>query len=256
LEVINQELVAQVTELQQKLARKTVDHNRVFNKLNDLAEESEVLKTRHEQQSEIVKSLQKKMNHTTLSAKQDRSIHTVSYSSGPSILPVPTKLESARSISIPSIQTSVVDSDTEDTVKPNKEPQPEPDAEPPTAKLDQELGALRNSLSHAHRTIAQLRAWLHMEKTEKTETKRLLCESQETIERLRQKKNVWTDEEPSSPSCTPKVKMVPSKRRGAARYARGLINGTEVDQECEIEISQCDEDDISPRLSEETGKPN
>ncbi|KAG2175623.1 hypothetical protein INT43_001270 [Umbelopsis isabellina] len=260
LEVTNQELVTQITELQQKLTRKTVDHNRVSNKLNDLAEESEVLKTRHEQQSEIVKTLQRKMNQNTQPSKPDSSAEIVDYLSGSSLLPIPSKLGFARSMSIPSIQTSVVDSDAEESVKPDKEadtrtvPKVEAEMEPPINKLEQEIGALRNSLSHAHRTIAQLRAWLHMERTEKTETKRLLCESQETIERLRQKKNVWTDEETTSPSCTPKVRMVPSKRRGAARYARGIISGSEIEQECDIEFSQCNEDDITPTLSEDIDK--
>lgn len=260
LEITNQELVAQITELQQKLTRKTVDHNRVSDKLNDLAEESEVLKSRHEQQSEIVKTLQRKMIQNTQSPKTDPSMKTDNQLSGSSLLPIPSKLEFARSMSIPSIQTSVVDSDAEETVKPGKQAEKEIvsraelELEPPIAKLEQETGALKDSLSHAHRTIAQLRAWLHMERTEKTETKRLLCESQETIERLRQKKNVWTDEEASSPSCTPKVKMVPSKRRGAARYARGIMSGSEIEQECDIEYSRCNEDENTPTMLEETGK--
>jgi Meiotic cell cortex C-terminal pleckstrin homology len=239
--VSKQELIAQVTELQQKLARKTVDHTRVANRLNVLTEESEALRNKNEQQSEAMKSMQKKMNDSP-SSRQNRSPLRDSHGhhSRSSLLPVPAKLDSTRSASITSITTSVAESEASDTPKQTKS---SPTAQTISATTGKtvEVDALKHSLAHSHRTIAQLRAMLHMERTEKNETKKLLSESQETIEKMRRNRHAWNDEEPSVQLNTPKIKMVPSKRRGAARYASGLIRGSEVDHHCELEPSHAEE---------------
>jgi hypothetical protein len=255
LEVKNQGLIAQVTELQHKLARKTIDYNRVSSKLGALTEESDMLRNTNEQQSQVVKTLQKEVNNRSPSKRTRKRQRDLSgYSPRSSLLSIPAKLESTRSMSIASITTSVADSETSDTPKQNLRSTVSPSSSAATTK-DTEAEALKYSLSHAHRTIAQLRAWLHMERTEKIETKRLLSESQETIEKLRLKKNVWNDEVPSTQLSTPNVRMVPSKRRGAARYARGLINSSEVDLECDIQPCQVEED-FQPLVDalEEIGK--
>jgi predicted nucleic acid-binding Zn-ribbon protein len=241
LEVSKQELIAQVTELQQKLARKTVDHTRAANKLNALTEESEALRNKNEQQSEAMKSMQKKMNDLP-SPRQPRSPLRDSHGhhSRSSLLPIPAKLDSTRSASITSITTSVADSEASDTPKQTKS---SPTAQTMSATTGKtvEVDALKHSLAHSHRTIAQLRAMLHMERTEKNETKKLLSESQETIEKMRRNRNAWNDEEPTVRLNTPKIKMVPSKRRGAARRASGLIRGSEADHHCQLETSQVEE---------------
>lgn len=242
LEVTNQGLIAQITELQHKLARKTIDYNRVASKLGALTEESDMLRNTNEQQSQVVKRLQKEVNNPSPSKRTRKKKCDISgYSPRSSLLSIPAKLESTRSMSIASIATSVADSDASDTPKQNLGSTISPSSSVETTK-DTEAEALKYSLSHAHRTIAQLRAWLHMERTEKIETKRLLSESQETIEKLRRKKNVWNDEEPSTQLSAPNIRMVPSNRRGAARYARGLIDSCEVDLECDIQPGQVEED--------------
>ncbi|KAG2184104.1 hypothetical protein INT44_009119 [Umbelopsis vinacea] len=241
LEVSKQELIAQVTELQQKLARKTVDHTRVANRLNALTEESEALRNKNEQQSEAMKSMQKKINDSPPS-RQNRSPLRDSHGhhSRSSLLPVPAKLDSIKSASITSITTSVAESEASDTPKQSKSSPTAQTISTATGKTV-EVDALKHSLAHSHRTIAQLRAMLHMERTEKNETKKLLSESQETIEKMRRNRNAWTDEEQSVQLNTPKIKMVPSKRRGAARYASGLIRGSEVDHHCELEPVHAEE---------------
>lgn len=59
-----------------------------------------------------------------------------------------------------------------------------------------EVETLKSSLAHAHRMVSNLRSNLHKEKTEKFELKKLLAESQETIEQLQNE--MWVDQQSSS----------------------------------------------------------
>ncbi|KAI8074823.1 hypothetical protein BC940DRAFT_343275 [Gongronella butleri] len=56
-----------------------------------------------------------------------------------------------------------------------------------------EVENLKTSLSHAHRMISTLRSNMHKEKTEKFELKKLLAESQETIEQMQNDPRLWED---------------------------------------------------------------
>jgi hypothetical protein len=56
-----------------------------------------------------------------------------------------------------------------------------------------EVETLKTSLGHAHRMVNNLRSNLHKEKTEKFELKKLLAESQETIEQLENDPHLWVE---------------------------------------------------------------
>ncbi|CAO3590592.1 unnamed protein product [Absidia cylindrospora] len=56
-----------------------------------------------------------------------------------------------------------------------------------------EVETLKTSLGHAHRMVSTLRSNLHKEKTEKFELKKLLADSQETIEQLQNDPRMWED---------------------------------------------------------------
>lgn len=81
----------------------------------------------------------------------------------------------------------------------------------PSCNQAMEVETLKTSLAHAHRMISNLRSNLHKEKTEKFEFKKLLAESQETIEQLRNEKVEKAEEAPK------RTRKVSAKRRSGKR---------------------------------------
>ncbi|CAO3620777.1 unnamed protein product [Cunninghamella blakesleeana] len=63
----------------------------------------------------------------------------------------------------------------------------------PRSSQAMEVETLKTSLAHAHRMVSNLRSHLHKEKTEKFELKKLLAESQETIEQYQNDPYLWVD---------------------------------------------------------------
>ncbi|KAG1469393.1 hypothetical protein G6F56_003282 [Rhizopus delemar] len=81
-----------------------------------------------------------------------------------------------------------------------------------------ETETLKQSLAHAHRIISNLRTSAHKEKLEKFELKKMLSDSQETIEQLRK--------EPLQKRKQPKKKQHQKKKRGISRKPRGVASSS------------------------------
>lgn len=80
---------------------------------------------------------------------------------------------------------------------PSTSPPSSPKQLPTTRNQAMEVDTLKTSLSHAHRTVLNLRSSLLKEKSEKVELKKLLAESQEAIEGLQNDHTMWVDAQPS-----------------------------------------------------------
>ncbi|CEG78000.1 Putative Anucleate primary sterigmata protein A [Rhizopus microsporus] len=90
------------------------------------------------------------------------------------------------------LSTPTVKNDT----SPASSPPPSPKQLPTSRSQAMEVETLKTSLAHAHRMVSNLRSNLHKEKTEKFELKKLLAESQETIEQLQNDPRLWVDARP------------------------------------------------------------
>ncbi|KAI8334240.1 meiotic cell cortex C-terminal pleckstrin homology-domain-containing protein [Chlamydoabsidia padenii] len=121
-----------------------------------------------------------------------------------------------------------------------------------------EVESLKTSLAHAHRMVSHLRSHLHKEKTEKFEFKKLLAESQETIEQLQNDPHLWVDASSSSSSSgnplddqQKKQRKVKSHRRPATKKPiRGVKSRTRqtndevVDSDVSDGVSSDNDEDV------------
>lgn len=98
---------------------------------------------------------------------------------------------------------------------PRTTPPPSPKQTPAARNQQLEVETLKTSLAHAHRMVNNLRSNLHKEKAEKLELKKLLTESQETIEQLRNDPRLWVDT-----GVTPEHTTSSSSSRGRRKTKR------------------------------------
>ncbi|KAF7721272.1 hypothetical protein EC973_004981 [Apophysomyces ossiformis] len=114
-----------------------------------------------------------------------------------------------------------------------------------------ESETLKQSLAHAHRIISNLRSSLHKERIEKIEIKKVLSDSQETIEQMRREQIAWGNGAGvNAPrKATTARKRVGRKRMGVSRQPRGLTGhtsaSTDEDTQSESEGEKSDSFDSS-----------
>ncbi|KAK9716985.1 hypothetical protein K7432_006509 [Basidiobolus ranarum] len=272
LELQNQELQTQVDELEQVVQKLTGDQGKLqeslliaresIDQLNDKEEKLnqtlEKAKTRHEQEimsvRKLIGSLQREkaeLNKKNEELKSELSGRTQRAGGRP--------LGGSTPILEPAI--SGLDSPFELSdafeLPPARSPSPSPFSVPSAGQTLQ-VETLTGSLGHAHRTIANLRSSLHREKIEKMEMKKMLAESQETVEAL-QKECMWESEDMDKVMSNVN-RSVKKRMRRKKTHMRQVVTKSELFDD-DIEVTESPEeilknkaeltDELSPSTEED-----
>lgn len=205
LELAKQDLSVNITDLQQELNRSHVEQSRLTHQLNELQAEMdkmrdreekqgatmETMKTRHEHDMGVVRrhaaglqreklEMRKQIDALTselaIARAQTRIVSRDKKRS--SIPPSPTTTSTSES------KDQLANDTTQDASMTGSNDDKIGSPKSTTRNQQLEVETLKSSLAHAHRMVSNLRSNLHKEKTEKFELKKLLAESQETIEQL------------------------------------------------------------------------
>ncbi|KAG1146869.1 hypothetical protein G6F37_004479 [Rhizopus arrhizus] len=211
LELAKQELTISVTELQQNLNKANVEQNKLAKQVNELRTEIEQLRDREEKLNNTIEAMKNRheqdmssMRRHTAALQREKTDQTKKIEALTSELAI-AKAQSritkhVTSESEPSSTEQSADLAHEiSAVKSDAAPAslrpPSPEQLPARNQVI-EVETLKTSLAHAHRMVSNLRSNLHKEKTEKFELKKLLAESQETIEQLQNDPRLWVDARP------------------------------------------------------------
>lgn len=242
MELAKQELTISVTELQQNLNKANTEQHRLTKQLNELQAEIERLrdreeklnvsledmKARHEQEMSAIRRHAAGLQRTKL----DQTKQIEALTSELAILKAQTRIgKRSTSDNRPvggHLETidSASTADESGTEKQKQGVNPSPPGSPkqtPSRNQALEVETLKTSLAHAHRMVSNLRSTLHKEKTEKFELKKLLAESQETIEQLQNDPRMWEDARASAAGQPRgRARKANKRKAAAARKSRGL----------------------------------
>ncbi|KAI7875378.1 hypothetical protein K492DRAFT_210965 [Lichtheimia hyalospora FSU 10163] len=269
LELCKQELTSSVTELQQDLSRITSDHARAVKQVNDLKQDIERMQDTEEKLNGMMEDMKTRHQHDMSTIRRqyagvqreklDQQKQIDALTSELAIARAQSRITKHRHQDMPLLTADETDNVSPDTSGNEKDayrnsPNASPPSSPkqtPTRQQALELDTLKASLAHAHRMVSNLRSNLHREKMEKFELRKLLSESQETIENLQNDSASWIDQ-PSSTSQRSQRKM---RRRKASGHkvtrptlGAGLMSGkSDVDEGGkESEWSEEEECPMSP----------
>lgn len=259
LELAKQELTMNVTELQQNLNRMSTEQARLMKHVNDLSTEMERMRDKEEKLNQTIEDMKTRHEHDMSlirrhaaglqREKVDQAKQIETLMSELAIAKAQTRINK-RSMSDLQVVTKTdrIDSASPDTSdKEHASPKASPPSSPrQTSGGNQmlEVETLKTSLAHAHRMVSNLRSTLHREKTEKFELKKLLAESQETIEQMQNDPRMWVDAGGrGAAEGTPRRSQHKKKRRTAARKARAV--GSRRQEEGENDEEWIEEEEIS-----------
>ncbi|ORX51218.1 hypothetical protein DM01DRAFT_1086309 [Hesseltinella vesiculosa] len=250
LELTKQELTLSVTELQQHLQKATSEHTKLTKQTSDLQTDIDQLRIKEEKLTSLLESSKARHEQdmtalrrhcATLQRESQQHVKKIeSLTSELTIAKAQSRL--GKHANGASLDNSISSSDKD--VDPNlvnfSDTHPShPDFGPssstasiatgpsPTFSVSSsaraqamEVESLKTSLAHAHRMVSNLRSHLHKEKTEKFEFKKLLADSQETIEHLRNDPHLWVDDLKSSSSTPTGVSAEDARRRKPKQHRR------------------------------------
>ncbi|CDH58308.1 nuclear migration protein [Lichtheimia corymbifera JMRC:FSU:9682] len=285
LELSKQELTSQVTDLQQDLSRITSDYTRAAKQVNELRQDIERMQDKEEKLNGMMEDMKTRHQHDMSTIRRqyagvqreklDQQKQIDALTSELAIARAQSRITKRRQQDTPSLGIDETDSVSPDTSGNEKDAYrnspnstsspPSSPKQTPTRNQALELDTLKASLAHAHRMVSNLRSNLHREKMEKFELRKLLSESQETIEQLQNDPASWIDQPSSSSQRTQrKARRRKASSSGhkvsrptaiaAAGGGGGLMSGkSDVDDEGdkESEWSEEDEDEDEGPLSPE-----
>jgi hypothetical protein len=228
LELAKQELVISVTDLQSNLSKANAEQNKLAKQVNDLRSEIEQLRDREEKLNNTIDAMKQRHEQDMSSIrrhaaaiqreKTDQTKQIEALTSELAIAKAQSRM-SKHALSSENESSSrrtgqtgeQTDSDhiqstlavKNDSTSTSASPPASPKQSPAARNQAMEVETLKTSLAHAHRMVSNLRSNLHREKTEKFEFKKLLAESQETIEQLQNDPRMWVDAGPSRSGSTP-----------------------------------------------------
>ncbi|KAI9249610.1 hypothetical protein EDC94DRAFT_326338 [Helicostylum pulchrum] len=222
LELAKQELTISVTELQQNLSKANVEQNKLAKQVNTLRTEIEQLRDKEEKLTHNIDNMKQRHEQDMSSIrrhaaaiqreKTDQSKQIEALTSELAIAKAQSRIHKhVASEPEPTTHSSETTDDQTTSVlaiKNDTSPSSSPPSSPkqtPTRNQAMEVETLKTSLAHAHRMVSNLRSNLHKEKTEKFEFKKLLAESQETIEQLQNDPRMWVDAGPTRGNSTSNV---------------------------------------------------
>ncbi|KAG1123365.1 hypothetical protein G6F42_010620 [Rhizopus arrhizus] len=276
LEVANQELRAHLSESNQIVTKHNSEFSRVTKQLKTQSEQIDIMKAQEEKNASVMEAMKARHEQETYhlrrhaaSAQRDNS----QLQKQVEALNTELKICKAK-LSIKLASTSRTAEDL-NTIEPNAEPIQDQDSEsdqinnatstatvsPQSRNQAMETETLKQSLAHAHRIISNLRSSYHKEKLEKFELKKMLSDSQETIEQMSKEMSSWNANNTISlengghgrTKANSKKKPLTKKRRGGvARQPRGLCpNESDTDQQPELNEEEEDREEELPVDSEE-----
>ncbi|CAO0791041.1 unnamed protein product [Mucor circinelloides] len=276
LEVANQELRAHLSESNQIVTKHNSEFSRVTKQLKTQSEQIDIMKAQEEKNASVMEAMKARHEQETYhlrrhaaSAQRDNS----QLQKQVEALNTELKICKAK-LSIKLASTSRTAEDL-NTIEPNAEPIQDQDSEsdqinnatstatvsPQSRNQAMETETLKQSLAHAHRIISNLRSSYHKEKLEKFELKKMLSDSQETIEQMSKEMSSWNANNTISlengghgrTKANGKKKPLTKKRRGGvARQPRGLCpNESDTDQQPELNEEEEDREEELPVDSEE-----
>lgn len=206
-----------VTDLQTNLTKANAEQNKLAKQVNELRSEIEHLRDREEKLSATIDNMKQRHEQDMSSLrrhaagiqreKSDQSKQIEALTSELAIAKAQSRIGKHASMEgdagLRRAEKEQTDSDQAKStlaVKSDSSPSTSPPSSPkqsPARNQAMEVETLKTSLAHAHRIISNLRSNLHKEKTEKFEFKKLLAESQETIEQLQNDPRMWVDAGPA-----------------------------------------------------------
>ncbi|KAK4511169.1 uncharacterized protein ATC70_012382 [Mucor velutinosus] len=276
LEVANQELRAHLSESNQAVARHNSEFSRVTKQLKTQSEQIDIMKAQEEKNASVVEAMKARHEQETYhlrrhaaSAQRDNS----QLQKQVEALNTELKICKAK-LSIKLASTSRTAEEL-NPIEPNAEPIQDQDSEsdqtinaastatvsPQSRNQAMETETLKQSLAHAHRIISNLRSSYHKEKLEKFELKKMLSDSQETIEQMSKEMSSWNANNTISlengghgrtRANGKKKPLTKKKRGGVARQPRGLVaNESDTDQQLQLNEEEGDREEELPVDSEE-----
>ncbi|KAI9247050.1 hypothetical protein BY458DRAFT_542917 [Sporodiniella umbellata] len=210
LELAKQELKISVTELQQNLNKANAEQNKLSKQVNTLRSEIEQLRDKEEKLNSTIETMKARheqdmtsiRRHTAVlqREKTDQTKKIEALTSELAIAKAQSRIVKHSAPETEPSKPTQSENPTLDESLSQKEIQNEPSAslseQLPKRNQAMEVETLKTTLAHAHRMVSNLRSNLHKEKTEKFELKKLLAESQETIEQLQNDPRLWVDARP------------------------------------------------------------
>ncbi|KAI8141495.1 meiotic cell cortex C-terminal pleckstrin homology-domain-containing protein [Fennellomyces sp. T-0311] len=192
LQLAKQELEEQLDAANKKLSRMLAEQARLENQLQQMidvkteqvkieAEANNAARLHEQHRHQLLKELRAlKKENANLHEKLQASTTEVSLWKAKLAVATHTKSDAEKSSPADlALPPDPVDDENSNMTPPGSPPF----STKITARMETE--EMRHSLAHAHRTIISLRSSLHKEKLERIEAKKLLAESQETVEELR-----------------------------------------------------------------------
>jgi hypothetical protein len=273
LELTKQELTLSVTELQQHLHKATSEQTKLAKQTNDLRSDIEQLRDREEKLTALLETSKQRHEQDMTSLRrhcaglqreaQQHAKHIDTLTSELAIAKAQSRLGKHQSATASGTinnsnsgsnnganggQLSSDDSDPSSSHDPHYRSGSSSSLPPSSPKQTpvggsgggrtaqaMEFETLKTSLAHAHRMVSNLRSHLHKEKTEKFEFKKLLAESQETIEQLQNDPQLWVDASVSGQGQggasangsleDQKKRKVKQHRRATRKLHRGGLGG-------------------------------
>ncbi|KAI9306864.1 hypothetical protein BJ944DRAFT_262836 [Cunninghamella echinulata] len=208
LEVTNQELQEKLTDLNQTIGKLNVEHTKVLKQLRNSAEQIEIFKAQDEKTKSTMEAMKARYDHEQQVLRRNNgNLHREMEQLKKTMNDLNTefKIQKAKLAIKSTVDNNVnqqhqssnnnallelsKDDTTFDSIKDVNDQQGVNDStnSSSSSKLQHwalEVDTLKQSLSHAHRTISILRSNLHKEKLEKMEFKKMLADTQEQVEQL------------------------------------------------------------------------
>lgn len=265
-----------MSESNQIVTKHNSEFSRVTKQLKTQSEQIDIMKAQEEKNASVMEAMKARHEQETYhlrrhaaSAQRDNS----QLQKQVEALNTELKICKAK-LSIKLASTSRTAEDL-NAIEPNAEPIQDQDSEsdqinnatstatvsPQSRNQAMETETLKQSLAHAHRIISNLRSSYHKEKLEKFELKKMLSDSQETIEQMSKEMSSWNANNTISlengghgrTKANGKKKPLTKKRRGGvARQPRGLCpNESDTDQQPELNEEEEDREEELPVDSEE-----
>ncbi|CEG63231.1 hypothetical protein RMATCC62417_00408 [Rhizopus microsporus] len=264
LEVANQELRTHLSESNQTIAKHNAEYARLVKQVKNQSEQIDIMKAQEEKNTSLIEAMKARheqethqlRKHAANAQRENAQIQKQIEALNTELKICKAKLAikmataSARSEEPSESSEAAADKNDQDSDHSVKDVHPTPSTSTTTNRSQQlETETLKQSLAHAHRIISNLRSTAHKEKLEKFELKKMLSDSQETIEQLRKdianmSNNAISMNGSRSNTKTAKKKHTKKRRGGVARQARGVsINDSSDSDQQSIKSSDSELDD-------------
>ncbi|KAG1133783.1 hypothetical protein G6F42_001119 [Rhizopus arrhizus] len=249
LEVANQELLNNLSESNQTIAKHNTDYARMIKQVKNQSEQMEIMKAqeektkltieamkaRHEQEThQLRKHVANTQRDNAQLQKQIEALNTEL-----KICKAKLTIKLAATLARSEESEPLVNAEALSSSDQTPSQTQTPVTQRGTGAIETET--LKQSLAHAHRIISNLRSSAHKEKMEKFELKKMLSDSQETIEQLRRE---MSNRSASVGPKSAKKKQTKKRRTGVARQARGVSRSSSDDQSIKSSDSEASLDEV------------